>query len=88
MTKLKELGISFIRTSLVSPTVGFLLMVATRHGIEIKASWLVALVTIVYSGVWYVLLRMVEIAAKNEHIKKWAGIFLGYPSTPKYEKDK
>lgn len=77
--KIKELGISFIRTSLVPPVVGFALTWLTDHHVTaIHASWVWTIVTVAFSAVWYVVFRGIEIATQNHTVQKWAGILLGY----------
>lgn len=80
----KEIIIAFIRTSVVPPIAGFILSLGVKHGIEIKASWVNSLLVILLSGIYYIVLHVAEVLAKNPKVKKWAGIFLGYPKTPNY----
>lgn len=86
MNQTKALVVAWIRTSLVPPLAGFILAYLTDHGItNINSTWIFTVVTIVLSGVWYMTFHLVEILAANPKIKKLAGIFLGYPSIPKYK---
>lgn len=85
MNRTKALAVAFIRTSLVPPVAGFILTWAVAHGITINSTWVYTAATIMLSGIYYIGLHMVEIIASNPTIKKWAGIFLGYPTAPTYQ---
>lgn len=77
--KVKELGVSFIRTSIVPPLAGFIGAWLVKHNItQIEQEWVFALTTLVLSGVWYLLFRAIEIISERPKVMKWAGIFLGY----------
>ena len=88
MGRAKSIVVAFIRTSLVPPLAGYLLTWLVSHGIKIETGLLYSLVTIILSGIWYLVFHMVEVLASNPKVKKWAGIFLGYSSTPNYEEKK
>lgn len=81
----KQYVIAAIRTILVTPIAGFCITWLVAHGIKIEESWVYSAFTILFSGIYYLVVHMVEVLAKNPRIKYWAGIFLGYPSTPKYK---
>ena len=81
----KQIVIAFIRTSLVPPLAGFILAWLVKHGITANAVWLNNLLVIGLAGIYYIILHVVEVISKNPIIKKWAGIFLGYPSQPQYK---
>lgn len=82
--KLKDFGIALIRTSIVPPAVGFLATFFLSRGINVETGYITAGLTILFSGLWYIILHGVEVLAKKEKVRKWAGIFLGYPKTPNY----
>jgi hypothetical protein len=86
MGNLKQLGIAFIRTSLVPPVGGFVATWLLNKGINISGNMLYAAIAIILSGIWYLLLHAIEVLAKNPKVKRWAGIFLGYPVEVSYEK--
>lgn len=80
MSNLKELGVSFIRTSLVPPAAALVIQWLLAHQITALSSEVVFTgVTFLISGLWYVAFRGIEILSKNPTVKHWAGIFLGYP---------
>lgn len=83
MSKFKEYVIALIRTSIVPPLAGWLL---TRLPMFDRTSIQVVLI-ILLSGVWYMVFHAIEVLAKNPTVKKWAGIFLGFPAQPKYIKE-
>lgn len=82
MSNLKELGISFIRTSLVPPAAALVIQwLLAREITALSQEVVFTGVTFLISGVWYIAFRGIELAASNPTVKKWAGIFLGYPRT-------
>lgn len=83
MSRLKEYIIALIRTSIVPPLAGYLL---TRLPMFDRTSIEMVLV-VVLSGVWYTVFHGIEVLSQNPLIKKWAGIFLGFPAQPKYIKE-
>ena len=86
MGNLKQIGIAFIRTSLVPPVGGFLATWLLSKGINISGTILYSVITLLLSGVWYVLFHAIEVLSKKPRVRKWAGIFLGYPVEVSYEK--
>lgn len=83
MSRLKEYIVALIRTSIVPPLAGYLL---TRLPMFDRTSIEMVLV-VVLSGVWYTVFHGIEVLSQNPTIKKWAGIFLGFPAQPKYIKE-
>lgn len=80
MKNIKELVVSLIRTSLVPPVAGFVLAWLTSHHVTaIHSEWVFTVVTVVLTGLWYVIFRAIELINTNPTVKKWAGVFLGYP---------
>ena len=79
-SNIKELGVSFIRTSLVPPLAAIILQWLLAHKINfLNESVVFTGVTFVISGIWYVTFRSIEVISEKPAVKKWAGIFLGYP---------
>ena len=80
LEKLKELGISLIRTKL-APLVGALVcrvILKYLPGVHFQES--AALLNGVTYGLtiaWYALFRGIEVLANKYHIQKWAGRLLG-----------
>jgi len=79
MGKYKELVVSWIRTSVVPPTAALILTWLAQRNIQLPDTTVYWFVTLFLSGVWYVIFRGIEILSENPKVKKWAGIFLGYP---------
>lgn len=78
--KLNEWVISIIRTTLVPLVGSWIVQVLLNWGIDFKPNqtfW--SALTFVIMGLWYVVFRGIEILSENPTVKKWAGIFLGYP---------
>ena len=77
---LKELVVSWIRTAVVPPIAALLLQWLLALGITSLNSNLVFNgVTLILTGIWYLIFRGLEIISSKPWVKKWAGIFLGYP---------
>lgn len=83
MTKLKEYVIALIRTSIVPPMAAYII---TRFPVFEHTSVEMVLV-VVLSGIWYSIFHGIEVLSQNPKIKKYAGIFLGFPAQPKYIKE-
>lgn len=75
----KTLGVSFIRTSLVPAVGGWLGAKLILAGISVPAPWLFAAISLLLSGVWYISFHAIEVLSTKPKVRKWAGIFLGYP---------
>lgn len=85
--ELKEIGVSWIRTSLVPPAVGYIMTTLVDHKItSISAAWVTTALTLLFSGIYYLVLRAVEILASKPQIQRLAGIFLGYSRQDKWVK--
>jgi hypothetical protein len=83
----KELGISFIRTSLVPPIVGAIGTWLINNNItSIDRTWLVTVVTLVLSSLYYAVFRAVELLATSPKWSSLAGKFLGYSRDSKWVK--
>ena len=84
--KFKDLGTAFIRTSLVPPVGGFVLLKLAEWGIDLKEkSQHVYLATyVILSGLYYVVVHGVEVLSRNPSVRRWAGIFLGSPKKLTY----
>lgn len=80
MKKVPEFLIAVVRTSIVPPIVGF----AAAHLPFLPIDKVTVAVTFLISGIYYIILHGIEVAAKNPSVKKWAGIFLGYAKQPAY----
>jgi hypothetical protein len=78
--KLKELGVSLVRTKL-APLIGALLVrLALKYvpGLHIeKNDSLINGLTYILTIVWYALFRAIEVLANKYHVQKWAGRLLG-----------
>lgn len=80
MKAIKEIGISFVRTSIVPPAVGFTSAFLVEHNVtSIKSSWLTTVIAFVFSAIYYLLFRAVEVISQKPKVMKWVGIMLGYP---------
>ena len=86
MSKLRSYGIAIIRTSIVPPTVGLVLTWLAKNNVTISSTWASSALTVLFSGIWYIVFHGIEILARKPWVRKWAGIFLGFPSPPKYPK--
>ena len=85
MSKLKEFGVSLVRTSVVPPLAGFILMKLAEWQITIDETTVSTIVFAVCSAIWYAAFRLIEIFSQNPKFIRWAGILLGAPKAPDYE---
>lgn len=76
--KLEDLILSLRRT-LVPIVVGFLLAQATRAGFDIPADQLTGVIEALMTGIYYTVVRFVELKFPQ------AGIMLGAMKTPTYK---
>jgi hypothetical protein len=85
--EIRELGISWVRTSLVPPAVGFLSTYLLEHNVvSISATWLTTVVTLAFSALYYLIFRGVELLASNPKVRRLAGTLLGYAREDKWVK--
>jgi hypothetical protein len=84
MNKVKDFGIALIRTSIVPPTVGLVLTWLAKNNITISSTYVSSVLTVTFSGVWYIIFHGIEVLSSKPKVRKWAGIFLGFPKTPQY----
>jgi len=82
LTRLREWGISMIRTSIVPPLAGWLLLQAVRYGVTVDSGTVQLVVLTVLTAVWYGVMRAVELVAANPRVVRIAGWLLGSPSAP------
>ena len=84
MNKVKDFGIALIRTSIVPPTVGLVLTWLAKNNVTISSTYVSSVLTVIFSGVWYIFFHGIEVLSKKPRVRYWAGIFLGFPKTPSY----
>lgn len=86
ISKLKDLGVAFIRTSLVPPVGGYVLLKLTEWGFDVneKSDTVYYLTFMFFSGLYYLIVHGIETLSRNPKVRKWAGIFLGSRKTPDY----
>lgn len=85
LPKLQEWGVSVIRTTIVPPLAALLVLwIAAKAGFEVDADD-PALRTFVFTavtGVWYSLMRGIEVLARKPWVVKIAGWLLGVAKAP------
>ncbi len=84
ISKLRDAGIAIIRTSIVPPVGGLVATFLLSKGIQIEEKYVFTALTILFSGIYYVVLHLTETLSKSPTVRKWAGIFLGFPARPAY----
>lgn len=82
LTRIREWGISMLRTAVVPPIAGWLLLQAVKLGINVDGPTIQLVVMAVLTAVWYGLMRAVELLAANPRVVRIAGWLLGSPSAP------
>jgi hypothetical protein len=82
ISRAREWGISMIRTVVVPPIVGYMLLCLVQAGITLDEGLVTNVVYGVCVAAWYGIMRGVELAATHPTFRKIAGLLLGYAAAP------
>ena len=82
LSRLREWGISMIRTQVAPALAGWVLLQLVRLGVSVDAASLQVVLVAVLSAVWYGVCRWVELASRSRQVARLAGWLLGSPSAP------